>query len=350
MTEIAIPFDAGPGSSVAEGGWQKMARHWLATGPISGHLNELAVSAAGSGMSVSVASGGAWIRGFYYETDAPVSVTIAAAHATLPRIDRVVARLDRSANTITLEAITGTAAAVPAAPALSTTDDLYELLLADVAVPAAAGVISGGNVTDRRVLTGDARLVLKSQFDAKGDLLVGTADDTFTRKAVGANDTVLTADSAAAGGVKWAAPGGLLGYCQYDPATTVLKLISTLSFTALDTTNLRVTFTAPASGVVEIHFGAWGSNNGVNSNGPNIGVLQGSTVIALSGYQGMSVAGSQFGPIAVTRRIAGLTPGASYTWDLAAASSQSGPNVAVQYGGGNDGTACGPAFLFVRAA
>jgi hypothetical protein len=39
--------------------------------------------------------------------------------------------------------------------------------------------------------------------DAKGDLLVGTADNTVARKAVGANGTVLSADSSQSDGLKW---------------------------------------------------------------------------------------------------------------------------------------------------
>ena len=43
--------------------------------------------------------------------------------------------------------------------------------------------------------------------DAKGDLIVGTAADSVSRLAVGSNDTVLTADSSTATGLKWAANG-----------------------------------------------------------------------------------------------------------------------------------------------
>ncbi len=41
--------------------------------------------------------------------------------------------------------------------------------------------------------------------DAKGDLIAATAADAVSRLAVGANDTVLTADSTTATGLKWAA-------------------------------------------------------------------------------------------------------------------------------------------------
>jgi len=51
--------------------------------------------------------------------------------------------------------------------------------------------------------------VLESLVDAKGDLIVASADNTPARLAVGANGTVLTADSAESTGAKWAAlPGG----------------------------------------------------------------------------------------------------------------------------------------------
>jgi hypothetical protein len=51
--------------------------------------------------------------------------------------------------------------------------------------------------------------VSKTIVDAKGDLIVATADNTVARVAVGTNTHVLTADSAEASGVKWAAVSGL---------------------------------------------------------------------------------------------------------------------------------------------
>lgn len=47
--------------------------------------------------------------------------------------------------------------------------------------------------------------VLASTFDAKGDLLAGTADNTYARLAAGADDTILMADAAQTTGLKWVA-------------------------------------------------------------------------------------------------------------------------------------------------
>lgn len=53
--------------------------------------------------------------------------------------------------------------------------------------------------------------VAKSIVDAKGDLIAATAADTVSRLAVGANNTVLTADSSTATGLKWATPTSASG-------------------------------------------------------------------------------------------------------------------------------------------
>lgn len=153
MAQRSFPFDAGAGATISETDWQNMARRFRQTGVIEGSLSQLAVSADGSSLAVSVATGDAFVEGFFYRNDAALALTIAAANATNPRIDTVVVRLDRVANTAALAVVTGTPAASPVAPTLSTADSLYELPLANVLVPAAAGVIVAGNVTDRRTLT-----------------------------------------------------------------------------------------------------------------------------------------------------------------------------------------------------
>lgn len=50
-----------------------------------------------------------------------------------------------------------------------------------------------------------ANTISNTLIDAKGDILAGTGADSVGRLAVGANDTVLTADSSTATGLKWAA-------------------------------------------------------------------------------------------------------------------------------------------------
>ena len=49
---------------------------------------------------------------------------------------------------------------------------------------------------------------MATEISAKGDLIVGTGSGTFDNLTVGANNTVLTADSTTATGLKWAAVGG----------------------------------------------------------------------------------------------------------------------------------------------
>ena len=62
--------------------------------------------------------------------------------------------------------------------------------------------------TPAALTAADTGAIPESLIDAKGDLIVGTAADTAARLGVGSDGQVLTADSAEAGGVKWAAAAG----------------------------------------------------------------------------------------------------------------------------------------------
>ena len=67
--------------------------------------------------------------------------------------------------------------------------------------------VKAGLVVEGSTATVDGHDILTKKIaDAKGDLLVGTADNAISRLGVGSNNYILTADSNEATGVKWAAP------------------------------------------------------------------------------------------------------------------------------------------------
>ena len=95
------------------------------------------------------------------------------------------------------------------------------------AVTAGTGISGGGTGGDVTVTNSMATAI-----DAKGDLIGGTGADTFARLAVGTNDQVLTADSTAATGLKWATP------------TSDFVRITTQSFTTSSAVNVNDVFSS----------------------------------------------------------------------------------------------------------
>ncbi len=157
----------------------------------------------------------------------------------------------------------------------------------------------------------------------------------------GANDT--TANSAGGGFAFeiWDTPG-LLGACHYDPGTAATASVaSLLAMTALDTTNLRLTFTAPSSGNVYTHIrGVVGQTN-TAAAGTQWGVLDGATVRfrqkPVGSFQG-NVASTDFQALDAAGLVTGLTPGTSYTWDAAYSVDVVQTSGVIQYGGPDNAT------------
>lgn len=105
-----------------------------------------------------------------------------------------------------------------------------------------AGIgISGGGTSGTVTVTNS----MATAIDAKGDLVAGTGADTFAKLTVGANGTILTADSAEATGLKWAAASGGGKVLQVVAATD--DGIASTSSTTFSDTGLTVTITPTLS-------------------------------------------------------------------------------------------------------
>jgi hypothetical protein len=94
---------------------------------------------------------------------------------------------------------------------------------------------SGTDMDFSWVAQDDSNAIQNAIVDAKGDIIAATANDTPARLAVGANDTVLTADSTTATGLKWAAPASGGGMTLINTGGTALSG-STTTVSSIPTT------------------------------------------------------------------------------------------------------------------
>ena len=113
----------------------------------------------GNGMAINVAAGSAWINGYSYENTDTFELNLATASGVNPRIDRVVVRFSAVERRIHLSVLTGTPAEIPAAPALTRSNDTFELGIADILVPKGSVTISALSITDTRLNTALCGLV-----------------------------------------------------------------------------------------------------------------------------------------------------------------------------------------------
>jgi len=128
-----------------------LSKH-IRDGIVHGDGGELAVTVTDPpAMTVKVATGTAMVQGRFCENDAALTLSVPAAHATYPRIDRVVVRLNASpGRTIDILVKKGTPAPSPVPPGLTRTPETWELSLAQIFVAAGATMVQAANITDER--------------------------------------------------------------------------------------------------------------------------------------------------------------------------------------------------------
>lgn len=152
-----------------------------------------AVTATGTGMNVQVQPGMAQVQGAFCLEDTVQTLPIAAADASLNRIDSVVLRLDLSLDKrdISLAVVSGVAAVSPVAPALTRNNTTWELGIANVLVSAGAGVITQRDVEDTRLDDTRCGAVAQTvgELDTSGFFAQLTAMIARLRKEIGEVET-----------------------------------------------------------------------------------------------------------------------------------------------------------------
>ena len=116
---------------------------------------DFSVTAQG-GLSVQVSAGQAWVRPARFKgrsiiMEQPTTVVLTEADPVRSRIDRIVLRYDAAAKKTSLQVLDGTPdSAAPAAPAISRTELIYDLCLAEIKRPAGSTAVTTADITDTR--------------------------------------------------------------------------------------------------------------------------------------------------------------------------------------------------------
>lgn len=132
-----------------EADWQRFSRLAARSGVRT--ADDLIITPGLTGLTVQAGYGLAMVDGHQYELyddGGSIKTLSLMAPTSAARIDRVVIRLDNTADTVTMQILTGSEGGI--APGLTRTDAIYEISLAQVRVAVGAASISAEDITDER--------------------------------------------------------------------------------------------------------------------------------------------------------------------------------------------------------
>ncbi len=214
---------------------------------------------------------------------------------------------------------------------------LADNFAADINGITAGTGITGGGTSGTVTVTNS----MATAIDAKGDLVVGTGADTFSRLAVASTaGYLLSVDSAEATGLKWAAPAGGGKVLQVVGANTSTA-VSTGTVGFIDT-NLTATITptlATSKILVLVAQNGVGRGTTGDTSGPSYKLLRGATdLMTMNGHYGYTNTNLLFfgGSIVATYLDSPATT-SSTTYKLQAARTL-GVGIFYQQGGTNTST------------
>jgi hypothetical protein len=159
----------------------------------------------------------------------------------------------------------------------------------------AAAIRSLGTAIDTTVFNNAGAAIAKTIVDAKGDIIAATAADTVARLAVGANDTVLTADSSTATGLKWAAAAG--GGKVLQVVQAVISTQTVVASTSMTNTNLTATITpsSATSKILVLVSQSYAVERSTNTQGHRLELYRDATSVFLSGASTSASGGISLG-------------------------------------------------------
>ena len=174
----------------------------LTSGVFSG-AEDFPVTAAG-GLTVTVGAGRGWVHpsrftGYSITKREADTLALPLADPSLPRIDRIVMRYDAGARAASLQVLQGTASSTPTAPAISRTELIYDLCLAEITRPAGSTSITTGQITDTRLDEALCGLVRDGVTGIPTDELLAAAKERIaTLEENASNSAAAAKDSAEA--------------------------------------------------------------------------------------------------------------------------------------------------------